>query len=100
MSDTEGLSSRGVGFVVARLLRYGDVDTVDHEGLVVLDVWEKGTGREEFRILCRMPAEQGSPEGRYTIELDNGRQGTVLVVGKRFPDNFIELTLSGEGELR
>ncbi len=85
--------------MTARLLDYENEQRVVQDGLRVLNLQEKKTGFDEFKLVCSLPVNACEPVGgRFIVELDDGRKGTVILIGisSSYP---IIVTLDGEGIL-
>lgn len=82
----------------AKLLEYENEDTVILEHLSIISLYEKKKGFAEFRLECSLPENASLPDGRFTVELEDGRRGTVIVIGVT-ASMPVRIRLEGEGLL-
>ena len=62
-----------------KLLDYNNENSVEFDDLRNIQLSEKDYGLREFKILCEVHNASRNPEGRFIVELEDGRKGTVLV---------------------
>ena len=91
---------KGIESMKGKLLEYGNESNVQYEDIEILDVKEKNRGFKEFEIQCRIYDAYHTPNGRYTVELDDGRRGTVIIISIKYLSNQLEVILKGEGSLK